>query len=186
VKTRCEKGFKLTFSDGFVGGSEYFDESGRSIGEENWSCLGEDRKGKTPRCKELEEVRLCPLALARLRRVAATIEFRNTELRIDRDTAFDTTVFRSVVKFDADPLKPISLIISELKPGVELRPRPLIDRMEVYSLERRGIPLPTVAHFQVGEPLPLPASVYADDCVAPLTVRSHFERIQSSVSGFSR
>lgn len=157
------------------------------MGEENWSCLGEDRKGKTPRCKQVEEERLCPRALARLRRVAATVEFRDQEIRIERDTAFDTAVFSSMIKFDADPLKPISLTVSALKTGVELRAGPLLERMEAYSLERAGIALPPVAPLQVGESVQLPARIYAGDragdcsrdCAAEISVRSHYARRDS-------
>ena len=162
LRTRCKKGFELSESDGFVGDSEYFDEAGHSIGEQNWSCLGGDRKGKTPRCQVLEEERLCPRALARLQRVSATIEFRNQQLKISTDAQFGTTDFGGVIKFESDPLKPLLLTITAIPAGLELRAGPMIDRMET---------------IRVGDSFELPASIHVNDCVAPLTVRSEYVRI---------
>ena len=145
VWSACVDGSTIAQSDGFVGSVSYFDSRGRAIGEEKSSCLQNEAKGLQPECRKPEETLVCPLALARLRRVAVTVRFEAKELRVEQDAEFDATEFRGLLHFDENPLHPISLRVTAIAPKVELRATPVpLGSMESYARSLTGVAMPTV------------------------------------------
>ena len=118
---------------------------------------------------------MCPLALARLRRVAVTVRFEAKELRVEQDAEFDATEFRGLLHFDENPLHPISLRVTAIAPKVKLRATPVpLGSMESYARSLTGVAMPTVEALRIGDDLELPVAVLVNDRASLLSVRSNF------------
>jgi hypothetical protein len=155
--SRCAGGFAITHSDGFVSGSQYFDRTGKLIGADASGCFGGESSGRTLSCRDTEEVLLCPMALAQLRRVAVSVGAAGRTVRLERDGELDLIQFRGRVQFEPSALTPVSLTVTALEPSVRLR------------AERSDVEV-----FQLGDSFELPAMLYANETFLSVSVRSHY------------
>jgi hypothetical protein len=170
---RCADGFALAAGGRYSRVTEYFDAHGEWMGSETSdTCRLPQSKG-CRRCEKPQAEFLCPRVLARVQRVEATIRYHATELRLAEDTEVDANDFRGVINFSADATQPISVTITEVAAGKEIRVFPFLD--DGFGLDEPRSDEGTTV--ELGKPTPLPARIYVNGYPRIFAVHSRYVRI---------
>lgn len=168
----CERGTIISYSDGFVGESEYFDAHGTRTGSESWSCLTDSHEGKRINCRREAATELvCERALEGLLRIGAQIELDGAdplELPLGVSKVRLAGV-NGTIDVGSDATQAVALSLDS-----EVQAVTVMDRFAAMERLRAGAPVPRAARLPAGIPVALPAQVSVGSNTVVVGVRSRY------------